>query len=190
MRFSRLLCLLLLSSGICVAQDVAQNRDTNFPVGPQYLATSGSPLFLRPIATPSLSLAPVPADTSTGAYEVTTHSAQVLTAPVAAQFPNLLTIYYKGPSASLAALSENASESGGEVSEPAVSEIEISATPLPSALPASITNIGVTEMLDPQSLRARGYGMDLAETAAFWKTHKTPAQRVFTNADVERLHGG
>lgn len=187
MRFSRLLCLLFLSSGICVAQDVIQNQDTNFPAGPQYLVTYGSPLFLHSIATPSLSLAPVPAETSTGAYEVAEPSAQALSAPVAPQFPNLLTIYYKGPSASLAAENESASEGEGQSG---ASEIEISSTPALSALPASITDVGVTEMLDPQSLRARGYGMDLGETAAFWKTHKAPAQRVFTNADVERLHGG
>jgi hypothetical protein len=189
MRLSRLLCLPLLFSAICFAQDVVQNQDTNFSAGPQYLVTSGSPLFLRSIATPSLSLAPVPAETSSGAYAAAEPSAQALTAPLAPQFPNLLTIYYKGPSASLAALTEAAGE--GEVSERGASEIEISSTPasLSLSLPASITNVGVTEMLDPQSLRSRGYGLQPGETAAFWKTHKTPAQRVFTNADVERLHG-
>ena len=42
-------CCLLVLAGICWAQD------TNFPVGPQYLMTFGSPLLARPIATPSLS---------------------------------------------------------------------------------------------------------------------------------------
>jgi len=192
MRFSRLLCLPLLFSGICLAQNVVHNQDTNFSVGPQYLVTFGSPLFLRPIATPSLSLAPVSVNTSTGAYTATEPSAQALTAPVAPQFPDLFTIYYKGPDASLAALKE-ASENktnANETNEIVTSEIEISSTPLPSTLPASITDVGVTELLDPQSLRTRGYGMDLAETAVFWKTHKAHAPRVFTNADVERLHGG
>src|SRR5579864_2448594 len=43
-----LLGLLPMLAGSSVAQE------TNFPVGPQYLITSGSPLFLQPIATPSL----------------------------------------------------------------------------------------------------------------------------------------
>src|SRR5580692_4646860 len=34
----------------------AQNADTNFSAGPQYLMNSSSPNLLRPIATPSLSL--------------------------------------------------------------------------------------------------------------------------------------
>ena len=49
MRLSYFVCLLVTPGGISTAQD------TNFPVGPQYLITTDSPLFLRPIATPSLS---------------------------------------------------------------------------------------------------------------------------------------
>jgi hypothetical protein len=30
----------------------------------------------------------------------------------------------------------------------------------------------------------------LGESASFWKSHKLHASRVYTNADVERLHGG
>ena len=43
-------CLLFALMGIGAAQD------TNFPAGPQYLITFDSPMFARPLATPSLSL--------------------------------------------------------------------------------------------------------------------------------------
>ena len=49
MRLSHFVCLLCRLGGVSTAQD------TKFPVGPQYLITTDSPLFLRPIATPSLS---------------------------------------------------------------------------------------------------------------------------------------
>src|SRR6202030_3865417 len=50
MRLHRVLLSLLVLGGISFAQE------TNFPDGPQYLATTGNPMMLRPIATPSLSL--------------------------------------------------------------------------------------------------------------------------------------
>ena len=50
MRFCGWLCFFFALVGICSAQD------SNFPVGPQYLMNYGSPLFMRPIATPTLSL--------------------------------------------------------------------------------------------------------------------------------------
>ena len=50
MRFCGLLCFLFALAGFSAAQD------SNFSVGPQYLTNYGSPMFLRPIATPTLSL--------------------------------------------------------------------------------------------------------------------------------------
>ena len=50
MRLASLFCFLIALAGISAAQD------TNFPVGPQYLITGDSPMFLHPIATPTLSL--------------------------------------------------------------------------------------------------------------------------------------
>ena len=50
MRFHSLLVLFAVFTGISVAQE------TNFPAGPQYLITTGNPLFFRSIQTPSLSL--------------------------------------------------------------------------------------------------------------------------------------
>jgi hypothetical protein len=42
-------------------------------------------------------------------------------------------------------------------------------------------------MTDAQSLRQRGYGVPLGDAAAFWKTHKPGAPRVYTNIDIQRL---
>src|ERR1700757_277758 len=50
MRLDRALLPFLALVGFSFAQD------TNFSAGPQYLITTSSPMLLRPIATPSLSL--------------------------------------------------------------------------------------------------------------------------------------
>jgi hypothetical protein len=68
-----------------------------------------------------------------------------------------------------------------------VNEIEITSPQIPVVLPASIVNSGVTAMTDAQSLRQRGYGVPLGDAAAFWKTHKPGAPRVYTNIDIQRL---
>jgi hypothetical protein len=73
---------------------------------------------------------------------------------------------------------------------PRVNVVEISAPETsPKTFPASIANVGVTEMTDPTSLRQRGFGVTLPEAASYWKTNKRPASRVYTNRDIERLHG-
>ena len=56
-------CVLLLLSALGIA--LGQDKDTNFPSGPQYLMTSdliknGSSLFLRSISTPSMSFTEPP----------------------------------------------------------------------------------------------------------------------------------
>lgn len=163
MRLASLFCLLLALAGISIAQD------TNFPVGPQYLITSASPMFLHSIATPTLSLAAPLAAISGLATEALPESSSPSAGPQTQ--PDLTRIYWGGP----------------KVSEP-VSEIEINSAPPPRALPSSIVDVGVTGMTDAQSLRERGYGMPLGETASFWKAHKPHAPRVYTNADLQRLH--
>jgi hypothetical protein len=158
---------MLLLAGTCAAQD------TNFPVGPQYLITSNSPLFLRPIATPTLSLGtPLPSGPAVST-EASSTTEPVSAAAGTLNQPDLTRIYWRGPTAS---------ESS--------SVIEITSAEPPRALPASIIDVGVARLADPQSLRERGYGATLGETASFWKTHKAHATRVFTNRDIERLHGG
>lgn len=64
--------------------------------------------------------------------------------------------------------------------------IELAGGPMPANLPSSFLDTGVTAMVDPQSLVERGYGVSLGEVAAYWKTHKRQAPRVFTNQDLHR----
>ena len=169
MRLASLLCLLLALVGISAAQG------TNFPTGPQYLITSDSPLFLRSIATPTLSLSAPLASINGPATETSVSPETSSTSAGLPAQPDLARIYWGGPT-----VTENVSGT--------VSEIELTSAQPPSALPASILDVGVTGMTSAQSLRERGYGVPLGDTAAFWKAHKRRAARVYTNADVQRLH--
>jgi hypothetical protein len=160
MRLAFLSCLLLALAGICVAQD------TNFSVGPQYLMNFGSPLFLQPIATPSLSFAALPA---IPAPEEAGGNAQSYTAnPQPQNQVDLFPIYYGVPD---------------------IGVVEITSTEPPRLLPESILNYAV-EVTNARSLRERGYGVTIAEAAAFWKANKKRASHVYTNADIARLNGG
>jgi len=177
MRLASLLCLLLVLTGISTAQD------TNFSMGPQYLITSDSPMFLHSIATPTLSLSAPAPGLSASATEAPAEPSSA-SAPAAPPFqPDLARIYWRGPAAT-----ESVSEMGTNIAGENPSEIELTSAPLPSALPASILDTGVTGMTDAQSLRQRGFGVSVGETAAFWKAHKPHASRHYTNADVQRLH--
>ena len=159
-----LLGLLLMLAGSSVAQE------TNFPVGPQYLITSGSPLFLQPIATPSVSFGsglPAPSAVSTEATaKADEETVAVVSAVLEAQQQIALPSIYYG--------------------FPRVSVVEIASGEAVS-LPASILGPGVVEFTTPQALRERGYGVTLAEAAAKWKTHTLRARRIYTNEDLERL---
>jgi hypothetical protein len=156
-------CLLFALIGIGAAQD------TNFPAGPQYLITFGSPMFARPVATPSLWLDAPLADIQPlpEIVPVIDHQPYIPN-PVLERQPDLLPIFYGYPMPSV---------------------VELISPELPAELPPSITEAGVTRMIDVQSLREWGYGVPLGETASFWKSHKPHAPRVYTNADVDRLHG-
>jgi hypothetical protein len=167
MRSGRLILLLLTLAGIGVAQE------TNFPVGPQYLITTSSAMFLRPIATPSLSLSAPPASLGEAAEAATLQPPSPFTS--ASPQPDLTQIFWGAPEAA-----DRTNEN--------VSEIEITSAPLPRALPYSILETGVTGVTSIQSLRERGFGVPLGESAAFWKTHKPRSSRLYTNADIQRLH--
>lgn len=167
MRLGSFFCLLFALAGISAAQD------TNFPAGPQYLITYGSPQFLHSIATPSLSLGSPLASATASALEAGAEAQPASTLPELQGQPDLLAIYYGEPEAR-----QN------------VSEIEITSQEPAHALPASFIDDGVTAMIDASSLRELGYGVPLAEAASFWKTHKPHAARVYTNRDIARLHGG
>lgn len=177
MRWLASLCLIsLLGAGITDAQV------TNFPVGPQYLVPgSTSPLFLRPIATPTLSLQNVPAPPAVAFESGTVVPASPMTP---APFPeSLFPIYYGYPVAAESFSNPTENVAGAE------NQIEITSPLLPANLPASIFDPGVTAMVNPQALRDAGYGLGVAEAALFWKAHKVPASHIYTNADVARLNG-
>lgn len=169
-------CFLLFLIGSSVAQD------TNFAAGPQYLLT-GSPLLAHSIATPTLSLdAPLP-PVEYASFDFPEATAQVptdvpfTTNPQLENQADLIPIYYGVPNYYAAS-----APSVVEISFPEGAEASI------AALPSSIVESGVTELVDVQALRVRGHGVTVAEAAAYWKTHKLTARRNFTNEDVKRLH--
>jgi hypothetical protein len=184
-------------------------QDTNFSAGPQYLVTTGSPMLLRPIATPSLSLGEMqPVAASAGTYETTAEPTAPSSASPSDSFlggvywgehqstemvgrrletPSMApsdTAWYMNSvaSQSVSALITVPAEAA-EVSSGS-SVIQLSGAQLPSNLPSSILDVGVTGTGNTQSLLARGYGLPLGDVAAFWKSHKRSAPRVFTNSDL------
>jgi hypothetical protein len=162
MRLAPLFCLLFALVGPSAAQD------TNFPIGPQYLLT-GSPLLARPIATPTMSLdIPLPPLPELPEVGPKVQDQPFIPNPITELGPDLLPIYYGYPMPPVVIL----------VSEES-----------PREVPASLVDSGVVLMIDAPSLREQQSGITLGEVALFWKTHKPHAPRVYTNADVERLHG-
>ncbi len=72
---------------------------------------------------------------------------------------------------------------------PMASVVELSSAEPPRELPATLLDSGVVVTNDAPSVREQESGITLGEEALFWKTHKPHAPRIYTNADVERLHG-
>jgi hypothetical protein len=167
-------CTLLVFSAI----GLSVGQDTNFATGPQYLMTFGSPYFARPISTPSISLAGPPLDVGAsnateglvaGAENRIVPESQPDVPPVVNLFP----IYYGEPAASVIEISF--SEYGSE---------------LPTReLPASILDTGVLQATTVQALRERGYGVTVAEAASRSKATARHAPRIYTNDDIDRMHG-
>jgi hypothetical protein len=168
------LCVLLVIS----AATWAFGQDTNFVNGPQYLLT-GSPLFARPISTPTMSLQGSPlevgADNATGVL-ISGAENQTVLSPQGVNLPkiDLFPIYY------------------GVV---AVSDIEISfagssGEPTATELPASILDTGVGQTTTAEALRERGYGVPLGVVASRNKARTNHATHIYTNADIDRLRGG
>lgn len=155
---------------------LAFGQDTNFPNGPQYLMTSGSPLFARAIATPSVALTGPPletgADNATGVLFAGAENQTVLP-PLAVALPSfdLFPIFY-GPS------------------RPQVIEIRSAeGTSAASELPSSIRESGVVQMTTAQALNDRGIGVTVASAAAHSKAAAGHASHIYTNADIDRLRG-
>ena len=164
MRFSpmfllMLLLVTLLIVGFCSAQD------TSFAAGPQYLITTSNTKFLRPIATPGLSLdAELPGMAPLPQIGPAVTEQPYVFNPVLDKQPDLFPIYYGYPATPVVELSGNA----------------------PREVPASINDTGYVAITSAPSLVERGYGASVAEDASFWKTHRRAAVRVYTNADAER----
>ena len=157
-----LFCLLFALTGITAAQEMS------FPVGPSYLLTTGSPMFAQPVATPTLSLeTPLPAIPDLPEVGPVIGNQPYIANPELQHQADLFPVYY---------------------GYPMLSTVELSSAEPPRELPASIVDAVVAGITEVQWLREQGYGAPLGDTASFWKVHKHHAPRVYTNADVERLH--
>jgi hypothetical protein len=203
MRLHRALLPLLALVGFSFAQD------TNFSAGPQYLVTTGSPMLLRPIATPSLSLGETqPVAVNAGTDETTAEQTAPSSASPSDSFlgdvywgehksteivgrrletPSITpseTAWYMNSVASQSVSALTTVTAEGAEGSSGSSVIHLSGAQFPSNLPSSILDVGVTGTANTQSLLARGYGLPLGDVAAYWKSHKRSAPRVFTNSDV------
>ncbi|HTW57639.1 MAG TPA: hypothetical protein VMD99_05910 [Terriglobales bacterium] len=201
MRLAGCICFFFfIFSFVEVAVSFAQDRnsqDTNFPAGPQYLMNYGSPLFLRPIETPTLSLLTPPAVTPDAPAEE--HSGR----PDTPAFGELQTqaqidwIYWgvrptgaSKQSRQTPTAHENNENSPNENAhnKTAREEIDLTAAPATQPLPSSIFDNGATAITTPAALRARGYGISLGDYAALVRAHEGHAAHIYTNADIARLH--
>jgi hypothetical protein len=183
---------------VAVALSSAQNTDTNFSTGPQYLINPNSPFLLRSIATPTLSLSAPPATTPTASPEEDTGEPHTPAFPDLQNQGQIDRVYWGVPSIGTNAGSgempaENPTENKEINGEIGPSEVQPSKIGLNSPQPIphwpSLFNVGVTGMANPESLREHGYGISLGDVAAYWKAHKPHATRVYTNADVASLRG-
>jgi hypothetical protein len=162
MRFACLFSLILAVAGMAAAQQ----QETNFAVGPQYLITQPYPTILQPIATPSMEAWQQPGVVSpeTG-----------VAGPVMINIPAYLPWVYWG------------------YTPPGAVQLvpgpEPLAEPVPSGLPQGYINLGVTAIATPIWLHDHEYGMSLAQVAQYWKAQHLHATHVYTNADIERLNG-
>jgi hypothetical protein len=172
MRFTACFCFFLAVAAI----SFAQNTDTNFPTGPQYLINRSSPLLLQSIETPTLS--PLTPSAITPNAPAEEHSGE----PDTRAFGELQTqtqidrVYWGvNPNGTPGLIPAENTQNSTEVE--------------PASMVTSIFNAGVTRIASTESLRETGYGASLGQIAAYWKAHKLHATRVYTNADLARLHG-
>jgi len=160
-RFS-VLCTVLLEVALLAS---AQSRETNFPVGPQYLVTTPSTLFLQPIATPSASAAQM-----LGMVSPQTGQAEPIT--INGESVNLPAIFWGWTSPGQTTL--------WTIFSPAVS----------SGLPAGFLDLGVSAIVTDEWLREFQRNSSVAEASRYWKTNTNRATRLYTNADIDRLRPG
>ena len=184
-------------------------QDTNFPQGPQYLIVNGSPMFSRSIATPTLAFGSTIPDPYNGTELAPSHIASLTTAP-----PNTFldevywgernpsefmqpristpiltaeqTAFYTYATANAVTTALSAPRVVSLELPAGTRVIEITSAQTPANLPPSIFDPGVSGIVDPQSLRDRGYGVSLGEFAARLRAHKRTARHVFTNEDLHK----
>lgn len=155
-----MLSLFAILAGFCAAQD------TTFAAGPQYLITTGNPMFLHSIATPSMSLdAPIPGTASLPQIGPPVVDQPYSSLQQSDLEPDLFSIYY---------------------GYQRVMVIELTGEP-PRELPPSINDTGYVAITDAQALRQMGYGETAADAASYWKTHRRTPAHVYTNTDIQRL---
>ena len=160
-RFS-VLCMLLLEVALLAS---AQSRETSFPVGPQYLVTTPSTLFLQPIATPSASAAQM-----LGMVSPQTGQAEPIT--INGEWANLPAIFW------------------GWTSPGQTTLWTVFSPSLPSGLPAGFLDLGVSAIVTDEWLREFQRNSSVAEASRYWKTNTNRAARLYTNADIARLRPG
>lgn len=160
MRLSCLVGILLIVGGMAFAQQ----PETNFLVGPQYLITQPSPTLLQPIATPSYE----PSQPS-GVLSSETGVAGPVTITLPAYLPSVYWGY------------------------PPPGEVEVSSQPEPASaansLPPGYVDTGVDAIATPSWLHDRDYGMSPAQAARYWKAQHLHATHVYTNKDIDRISG-
>jgi hypothetical protein len=184
MRLAGFICFFF----IAVAFSFAQNTDTNFSTGPQYLINPNSPFLLQSIATPTLSLSASPATAPTASPEEDTGEPHTPAFPDLQNQGQINRVYWGVPSVGANNESGEMATENPTENKPMPADIRLtSAQPVP--IWPSIFNVGVTGVANPESLREHGYGVSLGEVAAYWKAHTPHATRVYTNADITGLHG-
>lgn len=155
-------CAVMLELGLLAT---AQSRQTDFPVGPQYLVTTPSTLFLQPIATPSMSAAQ-----AFGMVSPQTGQAEPIV--INGQQANMPAIFWGW-------------NSPGQTSVWAVLSSVVS-----NGLPADFIDLGVGAIVTNEWLEEFQRNNSVAEASRYWKTHTNRAARRYTNVDIELLRQG
>jgi hypothetical protein len=167
-------CFIFVGSFLALPAGVFA-QDTSFNNGPQYLLL-GAPMFARSISTPTYSLAGPPLETgASSATEGLQAGAETLSVPPpnsdAPPSVDLFPIYYGNPAANAI-------------------EVSFSSKTPSKPIPSSIANEGVEQIGDLKEFHERAFGRTLADAAKSSKGRTGHATRVYTNADIERLHAG
>jgi hypothetical protein len=156
----------------------AFSQDTYHAPAPQY-ESNYSPYTL-PLSTPSSSLEGPPlqvgaSNATQGLTAGASNSAAELQPATTLPAVDLFPIYYGVPAVT-----------GFEPGMPEAWNESTSAAPLPSGF----VDTGVAELITVQDLPERGYGVSVAQAASHAKSLAQHAVRVYTNADIDRLHEG